>query len=256
MTLSVIIITKNEEEMLEDCLKSLSGLSSEILIIDDESYDGTLKIAQKYQTNIFIHKKINFADQRNFGLSKAKGDWILYIDADERLTPELAKEIKSIINTECTNAQIRQQNFVYYYLHRQNFYLNRPWSYQEKVQKLFKKDKLKGWYGEIHETPIIKGEYGILNHPLLHYSHRNIASMLQKTIEWSKIEAKLRFDVKHPKVVWWRFLRVMIGEFWHYYIREKGYKVGTVGLIESLYQSFSIFITYARLYELQQNSKD
>ena len=83
--------------------------------------------------------------------------------------------------------------------------------------------------------------------------------MVNKTIEWSKTEAQLRLSINHPKMTWWRFPRVMITAFLNSYIRQGGYKVGMVGLIESVYQSFSMFITYARLWELQneknQNTK-
>jgi len=245
MKLSAIILTKNEEEMIEDCLRSINNLADEIIIIDDESKDKTLELAKRYNCKIIIHKKINFSNQRELGLIKASGDWVLYIDADERVSKELKNEI------EITVKENTKDNG--YFFKRENYYLGKKWPYEEKVQKLFKKSKLKGWFGELHETPIIDGEFGVLNTPLIHYTHRNITEMLEKTIEWSKIEAKLRFDAKHPKVTWWRFLRVMTTEFFHYFIGQKGYKVGTVGLIESIYQSFSIFITYARLFEMQSN---
>ena len=76
--------------------------------------------------------------------------------------------------------------------------------------------------------------------------------MVNKTLEWSKIEAELRFNSNHPKMVWWRFPRVMTTAFLNSYVKQGGYKVGTVGIIESVYQSFSMFITYARLWEMQK----
>lgn len=244
MKLSVIILTKNEEEMLADCLESIKDLTDEIIVIDDVSIDQTLEIAKSFNAKIFIHKKVSFAEQRNFGLSQALGDWLLYLDADERLTPQLIQEIQSAISNE--QSAISNYNII-----RQNFYLGHPWPYFEKIQRLFKKERLKGWYGELHESPIVEGGTGILKNYLLHYTHRDLTSMLNKTIAWSQVEAQLRFKAGHPPVVWWRLLRVMLTEFWSYYIKQKGYKAGTVGIIESLYQAFSIFITYARLYELQ-----
>ena len=79
--------------------------------------------------------------------------------------------------------------------------------------------------------------------------------MLDKTIEWSKVEAETRFQMNHPKMTWWRFPRVMITAFLDSYFRQGGYKIGVAGLIESVYQAFSIFVTYARLWELQQKKK-
>lgn len=248
MKLSVIILTKNEKEMIKDCLSSVIDIADEIIVIDDESTDKTLEIAKSFNAKIFIHKKVDFANQRNFGLSKATGDWILYLDADERPTPELKQEINQITrNPEL----VTSKPVNCYYLKRQNYYLGYPWPYLEKIQRLFKKESLKGWYGELHESPIIEGKTGTLKNNLIHFTHRDLTSMLNKTIEWSKIEAELRFKAGHPQVCWWRFLRVMLTQFWNYYIIQKGYKAGTVGIIESFYQAFSIFMTYARLYELQ-----
>ncbi len=114
----------------------------------------------------------------------------------------------------------------------------------------------KGWKGQLHESPVIEGEVGELNGYLLHYTHRTLSQMLKKTIEWSRVEAQLRYNSGHPKMSWWRFPRVMISTFFDYYIVQRGYKIGTAGLIESMYQSFSIFVTYARLWELQNSKKN
>jgi hypothetical protein len=76
--------------------------------------------------------------------------------------------------------------------------------------------------------------------------------MLNKTIEWSKIEAQLRLNAHHPKVVWWRLIRVMLTGFWDSYIKQGGWKAGTAGFIESIYQAYSMFVTYATLWEMQK----
>ena len=114
---------------------------------------------------------------------------------------------------------------------------------------------MKGWYGKIHESPQVEGEIGELQNYILHYTHRDLGQMLDKTNEWSEVEAELRFKSDHPKMSWWRFPRVMISAFFDSYYKQKGYKAGIAGLIESIYQSFSIFITYAKLWEKQLNEK-
>ena len=80
--------------------------------------------------------------------------------------------------------------------------------------------------------------------------------MISKTIEWSQIEAELRFNANHPKITWWRFPRVMLSAFFDSYIKQGGWRVGTAGIIESIYQAFSIFITYAKLWEKQLKMKN
>jgi len=117
---------------------------------------------------------------------------------------------------------------------------------------LFLKKKLICWKGILHETAYIDGVMGELQAPLIHNTHRTLAEMVIKTNEWSGYEARLRFDAHHPKMVWWRFLRVMMTGFNQSYFKEGGWRAGTVGWIESIYQAFSMFITYAKLWEMQQ----
>lgn len=246
--LTAIVLTKNSENLLADCIDSVKELTEEIIIIDDNSTDRTVDIAKHLGAHVENSKTTsnNFAEKRNIGLKKAKSKWILYIDDDERLTPELAQSIRSVI-------ELKNPEYQAYKIHRKNYYLGKNvWPSTETLERLFEKTSLKGWSGPVHETPQVDGKIGQLEGFLNHYTHRDLASMVNKTIQWSKIEAELRFKSNHPPVVWWRFPRVMLTGFFDSYIRQKGYKAGTVGLLESIYQSFSMFITYARLWEMQQ----
>jgi glycosyltransferase involved in cell wall biosynthesis len=249
--ISAIILTKNSEDLLADCIESIKELADEIIVIDDNSTDRTVDLAKHIGARVENSKTIpnNFAEKRNLGLKKAKGKWIFYIDADERVTPELSKSIQSITN-------LKKPEYQAYKIQRKNYYFgNHEWPFIESLERLFEKSSLKSWYGPVHETPKIDGKTGELKGFLLHYTHRDLTSMVNKTIEWSKIEAELRLNSNHPPVVWWRFPRVMLTAFFNSYIRQKGYKAGAIGLLESIYQSFSMFITYARLWEMQQTKK-
>lgn len=244
--ISGIVITKNAENLIADCIDSLS-FCEEIVVIDNKSEDRTKEIAEKMGAKVFEHNSYDFSEARNFGLKKASGEWVIYVDSDERVSRELASEIKS---------KTMQENFSAYKIKRKNFYLgNNEWPYIEHLERVFKKNKLKGWEGQLHESSIIEGSVGELDGYLMHYTHRDLASMLEKTIDWSRIEAELRYKKGHPKMTWWRFPRVMMLAFFDYYLRQGGWKLGTVGLIESMYQAFSIFITYAKLWELQQKKQ-
>lgn len=244
--ISAIVITKNEEERIADCLDSLS-FCNETVVVDNSSQDRTVEISERMGAKVFRADTQNFSELRNEGLKKVSGDWVLYVDADERINSALRENIKYHISN------IKSSNITAFKVVRKNFYLgNHEWPQVEKMERLFKKEKLKGWKGELHESPIIAGEVGELSGFLLHYTHRNLSEMLKKTIEWSKVEARLRYDAGHPKISWWRFPRVMMSAFFNYYIVQGGYKAGTAGLIESIYQAFSIFITYAKLWELQR----
>jgi glycosyltransferase involved in cell wall biosynthesis len=247
--ITAVILSKNAENLIADCLDSVS-FCDEIVVIDDNSSDRTPEIAKMMGAQVFPYVSESFAKKRNLGLKKAKGKWILYIDVDERLSPELARRINEITES-------KRDIYSAYRIKRQNYYLgNNPWPQIERMPRLFKKAKLETWVGDLHESPQVDGpvldiEEGVLKH----YTHQDLKGMLDKTITWSKVEAELRYKADHPKMSWWRFYRVMVTAFYDSYVKQKGYKVGTAGFIESMYQAFSMFITYARLWELQEKDK-
>lgn len=249
--LSVIIIAKDEEGLIGKCLESTKGVD-EVVLIDSGSTDQTIAIAQGFGARVVRvpSQKLEFAKWRNRGLKEAKGDWVFYLDADERLTPELKKEIRE---------KIKKFPPVAYELPRRNFYLGQEMHYggawPDYVKRLFLKEKLASWQGELHEAPTVEGEWGRLKQPLLHYTHRDLSSMIAKTSQWSKIEARLLFAAGHPPVNCHRLLRPMLTEFWQRGIKKQGIRDGTVGWIEIIFQMFSRFITYARLWELQWQRK-
>ncbi len=249
--LSVIIIARNEEQMIGDCLKSVRQLADEIILVDSGSTDKTVDIAKEYGAKIINlpSEKLEFAKWRNAGLKEAKGIWVFYLDADERVTPELHKEIKESINKHLTAYKIPRRNF---YLGKEMHYGG---AWPDYVKRLFLKEKLKRWVGELHEDPVFEGEMGKLKNPIVHIAHRDLSSMVEKTREWSKIEAELLYKSGHPPVTWWRILRIMLDEFWLRGVKLQGWRDGTVGWIEIIFQMFSRFVTYGRLWELQQKRK-
>ena len=244
MKISGIVLSFNEQDKIQKCLQALK-FTDEIILIDNGSKDQTVSIAKKNKARIFTEKSNDFSRLRSLGARQSRFDWLLYIDADEIVTEKLAAEIKKATTLK----------FSSYYLTRQNFYFNTSWPYQEKMIRLIKKDALIGWRGQIHETAIVKHAHGFLKNPLLHYTHDSLTRMVEKTNRWSATEASLRIKANHPPVFSWRFFRVMATSFWRVFIKQKGYRAGTVGLIESIYQSFSIFITYAKLWELQNKKR-
>lgn len=244
--LTVVILTHNEEEVIEDCLRSLSYLTQDILVVDSRSSDRTVEIAKKYGAVVIDHEMENFATQRNYALGHIASNWVLYIDADERLTSEFIKEVLNLLSNYSP-----ESNIAGFFIRRKTYYLGKDWGLTDRVQRLFYKKKLKKWFGDVHETPKVDGEFLEVSAPILHLTHRNLSQMLEKTNKWSEIEARLRYDSHHPNMSWWRFPRVMIPAFFKSYFLEKGYGNGTRGIIEGIFQSYSMFITYAKLWELQ-----
>lgn len=250
LKLSAIVLTKNEEPVIEDCLQSIKWVD-EIVVVDNGSTDKTLEIVKKFGVKKIVEasENSNFSDRRNQGAKEANGEWLLYVDADERVTPELKKEIESLI-----------PKFAAYAIPRKNIRLTKVlyhggW-WPDYVLRLMRKDKLIGWEGELHEQPKIDGEVGKLKEAFLHYSHRgSLEHKLQNTINWSEIEGRRMFDAKHPPMNTLRFLSAMWREFYSRMIKQKAFLDGTEGVMEAFYQVFSVFISYARLWELQQREK-
>lgn len=251
-SISIIILHgKNSSPKFEECLKSISW-ATEIIIVDDEMPEEALKIARGFKASIFKleQKENNFAAKRNFGAKKAQGDWIFYLDNDEIVTPELAQKIKEVVSSA---------DYSVYEILRRNFFFNHEmkhggWS-PDYVLRLFQKEALIAWKGELHEQPQIKGKVGKLNQAILHYTHRNLSEMVEKTNEWSNIEAQLLFDAGHPPMAWWRFVSIAVREFWYRAILKLGFLDGPVGIIEIVYQMYSRMITYAKLWELQTKAQ-
>jgi glycosyltransferase involved in cell wall biosynthesis len=242
MSLSAIILTKNEEARIGACLDGVSW-ADERIVVDTGSTDKTISIATQKKATVIREVSGNFSRIRNTGARRAKGEWLLYVDADEIVTPELRHEIERAITSGQYNA---------YYIPRKNYYLGAIWPYQDGMVRLIRKKSLIRWTGVLHEHAQIKGSTGELKYYFIHFTHRTLSEMVTKTNEWSFYEANLRFLSHHPRIVWWRLLRVMVTAFWNSYISQGGWKIGTVGLIESMYQAFSMFITYAKLWEMQK----
>lgn len=252
--ISAIIIAKNEERMIEDCLRTL-GWVDEIILIDSGSTDETIEMAVRYRARVIRVKGGNFSDWRNRGAKEARGSWLLYIDADERITPQLRKEIEAVVNRKSTIVN----RYTAFAIPRKNIFLGHTMKHgdwwPDYVLRLIKKDTLIGWKGELHEQPQIKGEVGKLKEPLIHITHRTLSEMVDKTNKWSEIEARLLFEAGHPQMAWWRFFSVAAREFWLRGIKGLGFLDGPVGIIEVIYQMFSRMVTYAKLWELQIKSE-
>lgn len=246
--LSVIVLTHNDEEVILKCLKSLSDQDWEVIVVDSFSSDKTPSIVRKEKIPFFQNQFEDFSSQRNFALTLVKGDWILYLDSDEVATREFKNEINNLVHS------YKMGDPVAYYVKRNNYFLNQEWGYIDRMQRLFRKEFLTGWQGKLHETASVRGDTGVIESPIIHNTHRNLEQMLSKTNEWSDYEAELRIKAHHPLMTPLRFVRVFITGFLKSYIKENGYKNGTRGVIESMFQGFSLFITYAKLFELQQKN--
>jgi glycosyltransferase involved in cell wall biosynthesis len=243
MKISAVVLARNEEKNIEDCLKSLNWCD-EVLVIDDHSSDSTVSIAKQLKARV-LKRPLNgdFATQHNFGLSKAKGEWVLFVDADERVTSVLKKEILQSIKVD---------EFKGFYLKRTDFFGGRQLKHGETAQvKLLRLGKRKAgrWHRKVHETWQIKGKIGVLDNPLLHYPHSTIADFLKGVNYYSTLHAQ-QFHSEKVKSGLFRIIFNPLGKFIHNYLLRLGFLDGTPGLIVAMMMSFHSFLARAKLYLL------
>jgi len=244
--ISVIILAHNVENEIVPALET-SKFADEIIVVDTNtgSTDNTVQISLKRGARIVKSPGYSFAKWRNDGAAAARGDWLLYLDSDERIPVKLANEILKTIADPQHQAYTIGRFEVFLGAH-----LNH-WP-DPRVLRLIKKDALKRWEGKVHEQPVIDGSIGELREQMVHLSHKNIDEKVISTMKWSKLEAEMLLASNHPPMAGWRFIRVMLTEFIERFVVQGLWRDGAEGWIESIYQMFSKFISYERLWELQR----
>ncbi len=245
--ISAIILTKNEEKNIKDCINALSWVDK-IVVLDDNSQDKTTGIAEKLGAQVLIHNLNNdFAAQRNFGLEKAHNEWVLFIDADERVSLSLQYEITHLINDPMNSNNG-------YYISRVDMIWGKKISYGEsahnKFLRLGKRTEGK-WVGKVHETWDIKGTTGLLKNPLLHFPHQTLQEFLTKINVYTDLRAQELFE-KKVKSYWVHIVCYPIGKFLYTYIVLQGFLDGTQGLLIALTMSFHSFLVRSKLWFLWQ----
>lgn len=245
-TLTAVIIARNEADMIANCIETVKWCD-QILLIDNGSTDNTAEIAEKLGARTVFFASKSFAQLRNKALKYIKTDWIFYIDADERVTPQLSQEILVHLETDSSSAlQLKRANVLYGYTQNHG-----GWD-QDFVTRIFKAEEFKGWQGEIHESPELHSTPVQLHTPLIHLTHRSTVDNLQKSAQWTPIEAELLYKSGVPPVTVWTLLRKGMLETFRRAILKKGYQDGTPGWIEAIVQGLNRIMVYIQVWELQQ----
>lgn len=263
---SCVVLTKNEEKNIKKCLEGLN-FCDEILVIDDCSSDRTVEIAKNQGARIF-NQALNgdFAAQRNFALSQAKGEWVLFVDADERISAELAAEIQSQIsqpkagpplaeNVKTTSDVVKTQNLSGFYFKRKDKFLNQWLKYGEtasiKLLRLAKKDAGQ-WQGKIHEVWQVKGKIGELKNPLFHERGLTIAQFLERINSYSSLRSQELYQKGIRTNIFLVILYPLAKFFQNYFLRF-GFLDGIPGLIMVMMMSLHSFLVRGKLWIRQQN---
>lgn len=241
--LSAIILTKNEEKNIEKAIVSVK-FCDEIIIVDDNSTDQTVKVAKNLGAKIFTRSLDNdYAGQRNFGLSKSVGDWVLFVDADEVITQELAQEIKAVINSD--------SQIIGYYISRQDKFMGKILKHGETANiKLLRLAKKKSgiWVRPVHETWKVSGQTKYLKNKILHTPHADMSSFLASINLYTTIEAKLR-SKDTSKFSFFEFYLYPPLKFIQNYFLRLGFLDGFPGLVMAYTMSLHSLILRVKLYE-------
>jgi len=251
--ISAIVLTKNNGLTIARTLQSLSWCD-EVICIDDFSTDDTVEIVKK-QKAIVCQRHLNddFAGQRNFGLSQAQGDWVLFVDSDEIVPEALQKEIRETISRQGTS----KEGINGYFLKRDDIFLGKKLQYGEtknvQLLRLAKRNSGK-WSRPIHEFWDVKGKTETLTNPLVHNAHPNVAQFIADINRYTSINAQYLYKngersnlftiIAYPKV-----------KFIQNYIIRLGFLDGTAGFIMAAMMSFHSFLTRAKLYLLRHPGK-
>lgn len=253
LTVSTQIAVGDDLPTFTRMLDSVS-FADEIIIFNMEREDKEiLKLFKKCKARVINIKTPKVVEYiRGQQIIESKYDWVLIMDYDEVIPTALANEIKSISSEVATE-------FSAYYLTRRNFSLGYPLRCggfgDDQVPRLFYKPNFVSWSKEIHGMPKVRGEFGIATNPMEHHKDASLAQMVEKTNRYTDVEALQFFRAKTERVTAVTLIRKTAMEFIRRYIFKVGFLDGRIGMIQALYQSYAIYLRYAKLYELQNKMK-
>lgn len=244
-TLSAVVITRNEAARVGGCLESLA-FADEIVVVDDASTDETVARCREHTDKVFVHPHAgeNFDLNKNVGMDAATGDWVLLVDADERVTPELASEIRSVIAQDPLEAA--------FWLQRREFYFGRHARHaasSAEVLRLFRRGAARFGGERLHAHPTISGSIGRLAAPLDHLAYDSVGAYWRKTQAYTDHEARQRFSADQRATlldVALEPLKLFRYRFW----KLQGYKDGVHGLVYCLVTSLYPLLQTWKLYRL------
>ncbi|MFH1832981.1 MAG: glycosyltransferase family 2 protein [Candidatus Levyibacteriota bacterium] len=250
--ISVVLAVLNEEKNLSTCLDSVKDFADEIVIVDGSSTDKTVEIAKKYGARIEITANLqNFHINKQKAIDMANGEWVLQLDADERVTPSLCDEIKNQIS------KIKDNEVNGYWIPRKNWFLGRflmkGGQYPDYQLRFYKKGKGRLPQKDVHEQTIVQGQVGYLKNPLVHFADPNFSRYLLRFNRYTDFMAN---ELKNKKIglnplipiryllispVWWFLLT---------YIRHKGFVDSWQGFVFSFFSALRFPVSYVKYIKL------
>ena len=245
--ISIIIITENEERNIERCLRSVQW-ADELIVVDAFSTDKTHEIVHRMGGVMFQHRWEGFAIQKQFALDQASGDWVLSLDADEEVTPELAAEIRALI--------LGNQQADGYHIPRKSYFLGEwirhgGW-YPGYQVRFFRRTAGKVIQRPVHEGFSIDGTIGYLSSPINHYTYHSLQQYIEKLNDYTSLDVLNKIGPKGKKEIGWtHFVFHPVSLFIRKYFLQKGFKDGYRGFLIAVYSAFYNLLLYAKCWEYQ-----
>ncbi len=240
------MIAFNEEAVIADALASVSW-ADEIIVVDSGSTDQTVNIAKRYTERVLFRPWMGFSAQKNWAVDQATHDWVLSLDADERITPGLRDEIVALLQGPPSCAG--------FYIARKNFFLGQwirhgGW-FPDKTLRLF--DKRQGRFGDriVHEKVEVKGEVGHLRHPMIHYTYTSLSSYHRRAGRYAGLAA----EEMHAGGRAFSIMDILVRPLWTFvrmYLFQQGFRDGIRGFLLAVFYGYYTFLKYARLWELRR----
>lgn len=249
--LSVIIITKNEEQNIIPCMATVS-FAKEIIVVDTPDRDNTAELARKQNAIVITTVKTGFKEKRELGLRKARMRWILFIDADERVTDELRLEMSSIVTKEQGNTHGYWIPFKHFFL---NIWLKYGGWYPDYHLRLVRKTGVH-IEGRIHETMHVQGESKRLRGHIFHYGDPSLSRRIEKTNYYTSLQAEEYHMQNRQCILNIRLLSIPFARFFKKYLLQLGFLDGIPGLVRALLLSYTSFILYAKMIEKRKREKN
>jgi glycosyltransferase involved in cell wall biosynthesis len=246
--LSVTIITLNEEKDIRDCLESVAW-ADEVLVVDAHSRDRTVEICQEYTHRIFHRRWQGFAAQKQFALEQARHPWVLSLDADERVTPELRDEIQALLKSEPPHDG--------YYIPRRSYFLGKwlrygGW-YPGYQLRLFRRDRTRVSDALVHEGFIVEGSVGRLHGDLIHLTHPTLEESFSKLNTYSTLEAVGKSTGR--RIRWYDLVVQPFWAFWLRFVVRLGFLDGMHGFLMALVAGMVKAAVYMKTWERQHQHR-
>lgn len=251
MKISAVIITYNEEDRLPDALASLEGVADEIVVVDSYSNDRTVEIARSAPAKVWQNRFEDYGQQKNFAMEKAGCEWILNIDADERVSPELKRAVSEL------KEKVVPGNIAAFAIKRKTFYLGRwirhsGW-YPDRKVRLFRKSTAT-WQGRVHERLTVNGDVANLPGDILHFTYRDIGDHVRRLERYSSFQAEEIVKLG-KKCLCLRLFLLPPVTFLRHFLWKLGLLDGFPGLVIATVQSWGTALKYLKAIDLKRRQR-